>query len=358
MKKLKTAKKVLTGAILLCGILISVVFSTQTAEQVRTSLLYTFSSVIPTLFPFMVISRLIISSDVKIRKSGVVARMCKRIFGLSADAAGALMLSLIGCFPIGAVAVSESCKSGRIDRSDAARAFALTHNTGPSFPVIFVGGVLWQSKRFGAALYCFQIVAWVLVALLYQSKNVPRQASTIDVDGSCVFDLVSAFPDAICKSAQSCFNIAAFTAFMRFCSSSLLLLLPNTPFYAVVVSSALEFSDGCTHAARLGGVAGCALCGFAVGWGGLCAVLQAAPYARECGASMRPLILVKLLEGLICTALAALYGILFPLSNVQVAVSISSAYTSLRAKLCLCVIAAAYLLMKILTYRSKGDKIS
>lgn len=358
MKAFKDIRRHFRTAFLICGMLAAVMFSSEAANSVRSSMIYTASTVIPTLFPFMVLSKLILSSNVKIREDGRASKFCARVFGLSADAATSVLLSFIGCFPVGAAAVCDSCKKGGLARTNAERALALSHNTGPSFPIAFVGGVLWQSKCFGVALYVFQILSWVAACAVFRVRKAEAFTSAVDADDECRNKPGGSFSSVICDSAISCVNITAFTAFMRLCVDAFLLLLPNNAFYAAVVSSFLEFSDGCVRASKLGGIVGCALCGFAVGWGGLCAALQASSYAHECGISPRALVKVKLFEGLLCGALSAFYCIFFPLESASRPVYEPFISNDSRAFICLCGIALAYLLTKIFTSPPKGDKIS
>lgn len=284
------------------------IFPEETAKSVSESMYFTAKSVIPALFPFMVISKLIESSVITDRLIGVIRKPFEKLFGISKAALTAVILGFISGFPIGALTVNESYKNGRLSKAEAERAVALSHNTGPSFPIGLVGTVLWNDKAFGIFLYTVQLVSWMITARLYKSKAWAEIDYSDVVDGKRRGGIAPVITGAISDSAMVCVRIMGFTAFLRICSGLLVSVLPKMPFSAIaIMSSAFEFSDGCVKAASLGGMTGCAVTGFSIGFGGLSALLQGASVTLEEGLSVKPLITAKLFEGALCAVFSALY---------------------------------------------------
>ncbi len=361
IKYLRSREKLIkhgAASLLALFTLLGVLFSDTAAKVVYASMLYSASRVIPTLFVFMVTAKLATAFLLRCKSGWVRRRLC-RLLSLSERGCTAVLLSFIGSYPIGALVLCEGGHGSVKDRRGAERELALSHNTGPSFPIAFVGGVLWGSKRLGAMIYVLQLASWVPLAMLYRRRNMQLPSFAPVVDGNCRQSFGALFSDAVCSSALSCINIAAFTAFMRYIGELLFLLLPLERNFTVaaVISSLLELSDGCVRASELGGVLGYALCGFAVCWGGLCAALQACSAASGCSLSVRPLIAFKLAHGTLCAVLCAGYASFFkPDARREAALMLN--YSDRRCAAVLAGVVFLYLLTKILSAAPKDGKIS
>ncbi len=346
------------AALLALFTLLCVFFSDTAARAVYSSMLYSASHVIPTLFVFTVTAKLATAFMLSCKAGWVRRKLCG-LLTLSERGCTAVLLSFIGSFPVGALVLCGDGRGSIADRKGAERELALSHNTGPSFPIAFVGGVLWDSKLLGAVIYVLQLVAWVPLALLYRRVNTQLPSLAPAVNDDCRRDFGVVFSDAVCSSALACVNVAAFTAFMRYIVELLFRILPLECNFTVaaVISSFLELSDGCVRASELGGVLGYALCGFAVCWGGLCASLQACSAASCCSLSVGPLIAFKLAHGTLCAVLCAGYAAFFkPDARRETALLLN--YGDRRGAAMLAGIVFLYLLTKILSAAPKDGKIS
>ena len=292
------------------------IFPSETASSAREALIYAASTVIPTLFPFMVVSKLLGSSRATQKLAEKAKGTLFKLFGLKSDAIISVMLGFISGFPIGALTVCDSYKDGRLTKAEAERTLALSHNTGPSFPIGLVGAVLWNDRKLGVVLYMSQLLSWIMVALAYRANANAERGYPAAVHGKRQESKTPLISDIICTSATACVSIAAFTAFMSVCAESIDLLLPNIPFYAnVLFVTVLEFSQGCRQAARIGGVFGIALSSFAVSFGGLSAYMQGSSYANKLGLSAKPMLLVKLIQGTLASGLCVAYYTFFSSDN-------------------------------------------
>lgn len=336
-----------------------VVFSHDISQAIYSSMLYSVTQVVPTLFPMLVISNLIVSFRENKTKRNTVMLHFQHFFGLSDRGATAAILSFIGSFPIGAVALCNKAEIKPENRRAVERELALTHNTGPSFPIAFVGGILYGRKSFGVWLYLSQILSWVTIARLYKCRNMQLSSFASVVDDKCRCGFGGIFSDAVSTSALTCVNIAAFSAFMRAAEALLLLFFPAIPnTLSAILATFLEFSNGCMRSATIGGIVGCVLCGFAVGFGGLCAILQAGAFATKCSLSLRPLIIVKLFEGILCGAACAVYALIFPFELSKNALTAFSSFHIRKTPICLAVYFLLYLMFKIFSKTSKDGKIT
>lgn len=164
------------------------------------------ATVIPALFPYFVLSSLLIQSGLTFPKG--LQRSFQKVFRTSAEGLSAFVFSLIGGYPLGAKTVSELYVEKRISNKDAAALLRFCNNTGPAFFLGVAGEKILGSTSVGAALYCIHILSAVLCGLLFRPK-VARHYSLIKKQSE-PFSFSKAFPQAVLRASTSMLNISAF----------------------------------------------------------------------------------------------------------------------------------------------------
>lgn len=289
---------VLTVLLLVCG--------PYAAEAVRSALALFVSRVLPPLFPYMVLSRMIVSMD-------LLAPLTRRknparLFRLPDRAASVLLTGLLCGFPVGAAGTCTLYENGGIGRRDAGRLAALSSNTGPAF-VLGTVAALWNSRAYGVFLFSVQTLSALILAFFAARRIPPDTVCTEEPGEKETSAGCGTFSAELCRgiseSASACLTVCAYIVFFRVLAAICSLFCPGmAPVFGVL----FEFSTGCADGASLGGYAGIFLTGFAVGSAGLCVMMQNYNYLGRHGISVKPLWLTKILQGLLCgTASAAFF---------------------------------------------------
>ena len=94
-------------------------FPDVSAAAAREGVALCLQTVLPSLFPFFVLSSLLVQSDVPRLLSRAMAGVMYPLFGVSGAGASALMLGLLGGYPVGARTVAELYGRGEIAREEA-----------------------------------------------------------------------------------------------------------------------------------------------------------------------------------------------------------------------------------------------
>ena len=123
-------------------------------------------TVIPSLFPFMVISELLVSSGAGEALGRLFSRMMRRIFGISGAGASALFLGSMCGFPVGAKTAVSLYDRGVISRSECQHLFTFTCNPSSAFLITAVGVSLYDSRALGVTLYCVVLGCGLLTGFL------------------------------------------------------------------------------------------------------------------------------------------------------------------------------------------------
>lgn len=269
----------------------------RSTDAVTGGLLLCFTRVVPSLFPYMVVSSLVLSSGLAAYMGRLLARPCSALFALNGNCAAAIIIGLVSGFPVGAKTAAATYTEGLCDKEEAERLCSFCNNTGPAFLIGAVGTGFFGDGRVGAVLWVIQAAAsLILGGLLSIGKSRKARRSRAPIPFHT--DFVPAVKDAV----NGVIGVCGFVVFFYVLTDTMRAILPTLPLTAC--AAFLEVTCGCEGASRLGGTGGFILAAFAVGWSGLCVHAQSAAFIMGAGLSIKKYILGKLAQGGICAALA------------------------------------------------------
>lgn len=105
-------------------------------------LLLWFQIVFPTLFPFMLITNLLMDSGGLAFISGIFRRPFRRIFGVSGNGSFAVLAGFLCGYPMGAKVTADLLRTGRITRAEGQYLLSFCNNTSPVFIINFI---VWKT---------------------------------------------------------------------------------------------------------------------------------------------------------------------------------------------------------------------
>lgn len=185
--------------------------SPRAAEGARQGLELCLQSLAPSLFPFFVLSRLLMDLGLTELLGRSLGPLMQKLLGLSPAGAGAFLLGLSGGYPLGAAAVADLRRREQLSRDEAERLLAFCNNSGPAF-IIGGAGAVFQSPAAGALLYLAHVLAAMVTGLIFRRKG---QSSPPPPDKETLRPFPTAFPAAVRSAAVSTMNVCAFVCFFR-----------------------------------------------------------------------------------------------------------------------------------------------
>ena len=300
----KTIARLLLPLGVLCAAAALLLYPTQAAAGAKRGIGYCVDILIPSLFPFMALSVFVVKSGLAASMGRFAAGPCRVLFGLPGSAAAAIVMSMVGGYPVGARAVAALCQEGEITPREAARMLCFCVNSGPAFVLSVVGAGLLHSAQAGILLLVSQLSASLLLGLLC-GIGVPRgrtgRAAPKRGMGAAEALICSASDAARSMLSMCCF-VLLFAVLL-----GLLRVFVTSP-AAALLSAALEVTGGCSDAAALR--LPLWLFSFAIGWGGLCVHFQILSSVQGIPIGIPRFLLFRFLHG----ALAA--GITFGLCRL------------------------------------------
>lgn len=286
--------------VLCCGALWFLADAAHCRAAVEEALSLCARSVIPSLFPFLVISSLLLAMGFGDLTASVLSGLMEPLFRIGGPGSAALVLGLLGGYPIGAKTAGELYQSHALSRQEAERLLTFCNNCSPVFLISVLGSGIFGSVRAGVWLLLIHVGSALLVGLLFRRKKSCRSQG---VSRPCTFQAISpvqAFVSAVDGALRSVLSVCAFVTFF-FVLSRPLSALGGAP-GAVLVSLTELFSlTPLLTPDRFGFI----LAAWAAGWGGLSVLCQTAAALEGSGLRLRYCLAGKALQGLISALLAA-----------------------------------------------------
>ncbi|MBO5939180.1 MAG: hypothetical protein J6Q82_06745 [Clostridia bacterium] len=295
------------GAMLfLAGLFLLVLFFRNAeiaGKAVSSGLLLCVRSLIPSLFPLMVASELLVSSGGVDRLGTFLARPARTILGLRGDAACAVLLGMVCGFPIGTRCALTLYRDGRMSEDEFSRVLALSNHPSPAFLISTVGRSLLGSTRTGILLYLTTICSSLLLGTIFSPRRKRKGISFGEMPSRpapMIRSFSSSLASAVSASALSLLSICAFVVFFSAlveCLTHLSAALSLSKPLTAMIFGFFELTGGVSHAAECSASLARMLCAFSVGWTGLSVHFQLLYLVGDASFSRGKYLLLKLAEG-------------------------------------------------------------
>ena len=277
-------------------------FPDVSAAAAREGVTLCLQTVLPSLFPFFVLSSLLVQSDVPRLLSRAMAGVMYPLFGVSGAGASALILGLLGGYPVGARTVAELYGRGEIGQEESEHLLAFCNNSGPGFFLGVCGTAVFSSARAGMYLYLIHVgAALVTGVLLRRDLGLPRRKAVSRQRAP--FDLAAAVQGSFAAVGSVSAFVIFFMVLLRLLSLvPALAALPPLPRAALFGFVEMTNGVNALPATRAGFV----LCAAIMNWGGLSVQAQTRALLAGSALSARRCVIGKAVQALVGVPLALL----------------------------------------------------
>ncbi len=286
------------------------------ANGVRRGLSVCAEVIIPTLYPFMLLAGLLTETALCRRPGKWLTGITRWLFGLPGCCGPAILLSLVGGYPAGALAIGRLLRQGAISRDEARRMTLFCVNAGPGFIISTVGSGLLGSVRAGALLFAahagVSLATGIALGKGHRTGNAPIAEPatpprpfagtvtevTASLLGMCGFVVLGAAGLSLLEGLQIPLLLQRLTG------------LPAATVSAGL-AALLEVSCGCIALSGSGWLMPFWLC-LCMGWGGLSVQGQLATALGQPGLLERRFVAGRLAHGILSGLVALVLFRLFP----------------------------------------------
>jgi sporulation integral membrane protein YlbJ len=343
------ARDLLLGAALALCTLALLLWPQQSMEAAKAGLQLCYNVIIPSLFPFFVLSTLVVELGLAGYIGRVLEGVMRPLFNVPGCCACAVVLGFLGGYPVGARTALSLYEKGLCTKTEAERLLAFCNNSGPAFILGVVGAGIFSSSRVGLLLYLTHAAASLCVGVLFRFYK--REKSRGENRAGPSFQakrLSLAFTDSVKSALSSALNICAFVvcftviiqmltvsgalpALARGLSALLSPFGMTQQWSQRLLTGVLEISSGVWTLAGEGALAGrLPMAAFMLGWAGLSVHSQVLSFLGDSGLSPRTYLVGKLLHGGLSALLTCALVRLLPL-DAQVGSYLTEQVESLAA---------------------------
>ena len=273
---------------------------------IKKGLLLLYDSLIPALFPFMIVSCYIARSPVTDRISIMANKLTYRCLHINAYHTLAFTLGCLGGYPVGAKTITEFRRQGFITLTDSHRLFCCCVNPGASFVITAVGSFMLGSTISGIIIYASCIASSLVLgafsSLLFKSSEEASPRKETDTRHDNVFI------KSVSSGVESMLGICGWVILCSaLCELSAQLISNDGA--RLFINAVAEVSSGCKSTIEAG-LSLPVLCAV-ISFGGLAVAAQISPDLADSGIKLKTYICWRVagsaISALFCSGLTKIF---------------------------------------------------
>ncbi len=269
-------------------------FPDEVKTGVIDSLTVCFYTIIPSLFPFMVLCAYISGSNLfKSRKIPPFIPI--------------FLLSMIGGFPIGLKMISDGALRGNLTKKSTQKLSLFCMNGGPAFIITAVGANLLKSVKAGVIIYASVVISSLIMGLILSFFKIEDDKKiNIQNDSDSPFHGISS---SVNNALHSILSICAWVVFFGGITSCLKGLRLNDQ-WLTYISSFLEVTKGCIIFSKKINLP---MIAAIIGFGGFCVHCQVLGYLKNIDMKYFYFFLSRVFCGVLSGIICHILLIFFPI---------------------------------------------
>lgn len=271
------------------------------SSYVREGLSLCYMTIIPSVFPFMILSDAVFSF-VHFEKIKACRKVFSSLFKINGYALSAFVCGALCGFPIGAKMAKDLYSANRINKDECERLIALSNNASPAFVISGIGAGLFKNVKYGIILYVISILSAIISCIVF-SVNKPVQK-----DNYADFPTDFSLSESVKKAAYNTLVICGFITFFSVILGILTSLIKNEIVISLL-SVFLEVGNAVKHVSSslfFSFTESFVLSAFAISFSGISVHLQTKSLLTDTDISMKKYYISKLFSGIIAAIFAVI----------------------------------------------------
>ncbi len=294
-------------------------FSSSNIEAVQSSINLCLNSIIPSLFPFLIVSELLSYTSIIFLLSANFERIMKPLFKVNGIGAYPFILGLISGYPVGAKIVSNLRIENKISQDEGNRLLIFTNNAGPLFVIGTIGCSIYLSPAIGFLFLTINIFSTILTGIIFgifSKINYRNSVAHEELNFSTLGEIISScIKKAFNTLSIVCGFVIIFSLIISMIKSSGILSIFHNSWIEYTILGLLEITNGIKLISTIASknlFFNLVLTSFLIGTGGLSVLLQVWSIISKTDLSIKSYFFGKILSGCISAIIMSIILILFP----------------------------------------------
>lgn len=286
------------------------VFSQECKDGAIDGIFMCLSVLIPSLFPFFVLSSFLSESNILSPLSPIFNPLARFLLKACGICLIPCIMAVAGGYPVGAKSVASLRANGLIDQKEAEKLSCVCVGAGPGFLVTFIGVSILNSKQAGIILLVSQIISMVVlcfISALFFGKTECENLCKIKKEVCICEAVVNSVNSAVKSTVGMCGFVVVFSIVCKILTEGFGI---NGALGKALIS-ALEITTGLSlTGAGLSVEAISALTGF----GGICVHLQIFRELKNVEFSKLRFYIFRFVQSAVCFVSTKILLLLFPVT--------------------------------------------
>lgn len=309
---LSTAIHILSGVSLLFIFLMMLISPKTVFIGAQKGLLLWFRTVFPTLFPFMLISSMMVSSDSLSYISSIFGKILSAFFSTSQKGAFVIITGFLCGYPMGAKTAADLVRTGSISKEEGAYLLSFCNNISPAFIINYIVWKTLDNEKLILPSLCILIGIPIILSFFFRKIYLKGKTKFSDIRQNAINEKRSLnfamLDQCLFESYEAIVKIGLYIIFFSILISLLTDKAAAFPFLTILLPW-LEITNGIQLAGQYGTDLACSyplILGI-TSFGGLCAVAQTKCMLSGSGLKIVPYFAQKLAAA----AAASLIGYIY-----------------------------------------------
>ncbi len=245
MKKINTSSFIVAFFAILTILLIT--YSKEVIESVGFSISIWKENLFPSLFPFFVLSNLLIEYDFIHFLGKYFGRWMPQLFGLPKESSFILFISMISGFPSSAKYTSRLVGEKILTKEEGEQLLTFTHFANPLFILGFIGTTLLHNQTLALFLLFCHISSNIILGILERKesmKDFEKEEKRDFFKEKKSYNFGKIFTKSIIDSLNTTFLLLGVVTCFLVLTTILQSMIPMEDFVKIFLSGLLEMTQG------------------------------------------------------------------------------------------------------------------
>ena len=237
------------------------IYSNEVMDTVTFSISIWKDNLLPSLFPFFIISELLIHYGFIELLSDLLHKIMNHLFHLSGEASFVIIGSLISGFPSSSKYINELLEKKKISIKDAEYLLKFNHFSNPLFVIGTIGVLLLNNRKIGLLILLVHIITNFLIAIIFRPKESINSYNNTSffsginkmnkkrIDNNSSF--VTILTNSIFKTFKTLLLLLGIITFFLIINTLIKQILPTNELISSIISGLLEMTGGIRNVSSL-----------------------------------------------------------------------------------------------------------
>jgi len=227
-----------------------ILFSSEIITSINFSLNVFKNNVFPSLFPFFVISNLLINYGLVEVLSKLLSPFMVNFFKTNPNTSFIFIMSMISGFPASAKYAKELLDKNLIDEKDANKIILFSHFSNPIFILTTLALTFLENKRIGFLILFSHYIGNIIIGLIFRNYNISLVTKN-DINNREIQSFGLALTNSIKGAIDTLLLILGTTTTFIILTTIIGKLIPFNNYYKSIFSGLLELTQGLKYVSLL-----------------------------------------------------------------------------------------------------------